>query len=86
MVTKLEDLAGPPLGEDPRDVVIRHFNTIRDARARGWRWRPIAEALGLTELAVKRAFSRVDRQVRLGRIDLDALRTAQSSKHDGDKQ
>lgn len=83
-MVSIKDLAGAPPGQNPRDTVLRHFETIRDARALGWRWKPIAEALGLTESAAKRAFSRVDRQVRLGRIDLGALRAAQPAEHDGD--
>lgn len=74
MSTRTEDLVGNPPGQTPRNIVLRHYSLVEGARRRGWRWRQIGEALGLTESSMKRAFARIHRQVQAGRIDPEALK------------
>lgn len=83
MSTNVQDLAGLPPGETPRAIMLRHYSLVADARAKGWRWRAIAEALGLSEPSAKRAFWRVRRQIQLGRIDPEKLKNPSSAGKPG---
>lgn len=69
----IDDLGGTPPGAKPRSRVLENFKIIGDARARGWSWGQIGEAIGLSGDAVRKAHERVRRAIDAGRIDPEAL-------------
>lgn len=70
------DLGGTPPGSRPRSRVLQHYQMITGARTRGWSWSEIGAALGLSSDAVRQSYARVQRAVRAGRIDPEALARA----------
>lgn len=75
----IADLGGTPPGLRPRSRVLENFEIIRGARARGWSWGQIGEAIGLSGDATRKAHERVRRAIDAGRIDPQALARASSS-------
>lgn len=73
----LQDLGGAPPGARPRSRVLRHYQLVEGARARGWTWGEIGSVLGLSGDAARRAYLRVQRAVEAGKIDRDALARAE---------
>lgn len=75
----IEDLRGTPRGSRPRSRILAHYETVMDARARGWSWVDIGDALGMSGDATRKSCNGVQRAVAAGRVDRDALSRAKTA-------